>query len=221
MDAKQTEDAFASERRRMLQWDLKGRDITDARVLEVMAKIRREHFVRSEDKSRAYSDGPLSIGLGQTISQPYIVALMTQELRINPDCDVLEIGTGSGYQTAILSVLARRVYTVEKLDALAESARSVLNGLDITNVEYYVGDGSCGWCEQRLFDRIIVTAAVPSIPEPLIEQLVDTGLIVAPVGPQSLQNLLVCEKAGKKLTEKVVCGCRFVRLIGKHGFTGD
>jgi len=221
MDAEQTEDAFAGERRRMLQWNLKGRDITDVNVLAAMAKIRREHFVRPEDKSRAYSDAPLPIGLGQTISQPYIVALMTQELRVNPDCEVLEIGTGSGYQTAILSGLAKKVYTVEKLEPLAESARSVLNKLDIANVEYYVGDGSCGWPEQKLFDRIIVTAAVPNIPEPLVEQLADMGLIVAPVGPQMLQELLVCEKSGSKLTEKVICGCRFVRLIGKYGFAAD
>jgi len=221
MDDKPTEDPFARERQQMIKWDLKGRDITAPKVLAVMAEIRREEFVPSQNKSDAYRDSPLPIGLGQTISQPYIVALMTQELRINPDCEVLEIGTGSGYQTAILSRLARKVYTIEKVDLLAETARSVLTGLGITNVEYYVGDGSCGWFEQKTFDRIIVTASAAKVPEPLIEQLVDGGLIVVPVGSGGVQELLVCEKVGGKIKERVICGCRFVRLLGKYGFGAD
>jgi protein-L-isoaspartate(D-aspartate) O-methyltransferase len=218
MDEKPTQEPFALERQHMLQQDLKGRDITDPKVLEVMAEIRRENFVDPKNRTEAYRDSPLPIGLGQTIAQPYIVALMTQELRIGPDCKVLEIGTGSGYQTAILSRLARKVYTIERLDVLGEAARSVLTGLDISNVEYHVGDGSCGWFEQKTFDRIIVTASVPTVPQPLIEQLGDGGLMVVPVGSGMIQELMVYEKAAGMIREKVVCGCRFVKLIGKYSF---
>ena len=182
MYRRETEDKFAKARERMLRFDLEGRDITDPAVLKVMGEVRREEFVPAPYRSQAYSDGPLPIGLEQTISQPYIVALMTQELRLNPDCEVLEVGTGSGYQTAILSKLAKRVYTIERVDQLAESARAVLGRLDINNVEFYVGDGSCGWPDDRKFDRIIITAAVPKMPEPLVRQLAEGGLMVGPVG---------------------------------------
>ena len=223
MHSREKEDKFAGVRQRMLRWDLKGRDITDPDVLRVMGEIRREEFVPDAYQSQAYADGPLPIGVGQTISQPYIVALMTQELRLNPDCEVLEIGTGSGYQTAVLSKLAKKVYTIERFAELSESAQAVLGRLDIKNVEFYIGDGSCGWPEPRLptsgcFDGIIITAAVPKMPEPLVEQLVEGGLMVGPVGLSGVQELVVCEKRKEKITERVICGCRFVKLLGKYGF---
>ena len=218
MQSEESVDKFAKVRERMLKWDLMGRDIAAPEVLTVMSRIRREEFVPDSYQSQAYDDGPLPIGLGQTISQPYIVALMTQELRVNPDCDVLEIGTGSGYQTAILSKLAKKVYTIERFAELSESAQAVLGRLGVANVEFYVGDGSCGWPEERSFDRIMVTAAVPKLPEPLVGQLAEGGLIVGPVGYAGVQELVVCEKRHDKIVDKVVCDCRFVKLLGKYGF---
>ena len=218
MHSREKEDKFAGVRQRMLRWDLKGRDITDPDVLRVMEEIRREEFVPQAYQSQAYADGPLPIGVGQTISQPYIVALMTQDLRLNPDCEVLEIGTGSGYQTAVLSKLAKKVYTIERFAELSESAQAVLSRLDIKNVEFYIGDGSCGWPEEKYFDRIMITAAVQKVPEPLVEQLAEGGLMIAPVGPAGVQDLVVCEKKAERIIETVICGCRFVKLLGKYGF---
>jgi protein-L-isoaspartate(D-aspartate) O-methyltransferase len=216
------EDDFDYEqaRRRMVERDLRGRDITDPDVLRIVAAMPREEFVSPEQRDRAYFDHPLPIGAGQTISQPYIVALMTQLLRVNPDCDVLEIGTGSGYQTAILARLAGRVYTIERLADLSAAAREVLGKLGVENVEYAVGDGSLGWPANRTFDRIIVTAAVPDFPPPLVTQLAETGVMVAPLGVDAVQELTVVEKRLGKLIERQVSACRFVRLIGEHGFSG-
>jgi protein-L-isoaspartate(D-aspartate) O-methyltransferase len=219
----QNNDKFGAARQKMLRWDLKGRDITDPRVLAVMVEVPREEFIPNSYRSQSYTDGPLPIGMGQTISQPYIVALMTQELRLNRDCEVLEIGTGSGYQTAVLSKLVKKVYTIERFSELAESAQAVLGRLGVSNVEFYVGDGSCGWPASRLpptrcFDRIMITAGVPKIPRPLTKQLADGGLIVAPVGHGGVQELVACEKRAEKLIEKAVCDVRFVKLFGKHGF---
>lgn len=214
---------FSKPKERMLRWDLRGRGIADPRVLAVMTEVPREEFVPTSYRSQAYNDGPLPIGLDQTISQPYIVALMTQELRVDPDCEVLEIGTGSGYQTAVLSKLAKKVYTVERFNDLTESAQKVLDRLGISNVEYYVGDGSCGWPADRLppsgcFDRMMITAALPTIPKPVAEQLADGGLIVAPVGGAGAQELVVCEKKANRFMERVICDVRFVKLIGKYAF---
>ncbi|UCC96405.1 MAG: protein-L-isoaspartate(D-aspartate) O-methyltransferase [Phycisphaerales bacterium] len=224
MQGRENRDKFANARERMLRWDLKGRDITDPRVLTVMAEIPREQFIPRSHRSQAYSDGPLPIGNGQTISQPYIVALMTQELRVNRSCDVLEIGTGSGYQTAVLSKLAQRVFTIERFSELAESAQAVLDGLGLTNVEFCVGDGSCGWPEHRLplagcFDRVIITAAVPAVPEPVAGQLADGGLIVAPVGAGGVQELIVCQKKAGRFSERGICDVRFVKLVGEYGLS--
>ena len=223
MDGRRSKDKFSVTKERMLKWDLKGRDITDPLVLAVMAEVPREEFIPEPHKSQAYSDGPLPIGMDQTISQPYIVALMTQELRVSPECEVLEIGTGSGYQTAVLSKLVKKVYTIERFSELADSARAVLDKLGISNVEFYVGDGSAGWPVTRLpssgcFDRIMITAGVPKIPEPLVEQLADGGLIVAPVGGRSVQGLVSCEKKAGELINRAICDVRFVRLIGRYGF---
>jgi len=165
------EDKFDGMRRRMVEYDLKGKGIYDADVLVVMEQIKREDFVLPDYQPQAYADGPLPIGSGQTISQPYIVALMTQELKVKTDTIVLEVGTGSGYQTAILSRLAKQVYTIERLHHLSEQAQAVLGRLGISNVQFHIGDGSNGWPKQMVFDRIMVTAAVPSVPQPLIEQL--------------------------------------------------
>jgi len=206
-------------RERMLRYDLRGRDITDPDVLRVMGEIPREEFVPMEDRWRAYADGPLPIGEGQTISQPYIVALMTQLLWANPECEVLEVGTGSGYQTAILARLAQRVCTIERFPGLSARAQEVLGRLGIDNVEFRVGDGSCGWPEPHTFGRIIITAAVPDFPAPISAQLAEAGVMVAPIGQTSAQQLTVAEKYCGKLIERSVCGCRFVRLIGECGFS--
>ena len=218
MGSQKSKDRFALARRQMLDYDLIGRGITDAEVLRVMGEIHREEFVPQAYRSQAYADGPLPIGLEQTISQPYIVALMTQELRLDCDCEVLEIGTGSGYQTAILSRLAKKVYTIERLAQLAESAQEILDRLGIKNVEFYIGDGSCGWPEKKTFDRIIVTAAVPEAPQPLVNQLADGGLMVAPVGGAGMQELMGYEKKKGEIIRKLICDVRFVKLVGEFSF---
>ncbi|MGB7581942.1 MAG: protein-L-isoaspartate(D-aspartate) O-methyltransferase [Sedimentisphaerales bacterium] len=209
---------FARERQRMVEHDLKGRGITEAGVLSVMGRLLREEFIPESYESRAYADYPLPIGMGQTISQPYIVALMTQELRLNNFCEVLEIGTGSGYQTAVLAKLTKRVYTIERFAELSAKSQAIIGRLGINNVEFYVGDGSAGWYEKRTFDRIIVTAAVPKVPEQLIDQLGAGGVIVVPVGQGGVQELIVGIKKEGKLIERVVCDVRFVKLVGKCAF---
>jgi protein-L-isoaspartate(D-aspartate) O-methyltransferase len=223
MSEELNKDKYGKAKARMLKRHLRGRDITSESVLKVMEDVPREEFVQESYLHQAYSDGPLPIGMNQTISQPYIVALMTQALFISPDCEVLEIGTGSGYQTAVLSKLAKKVYTVERFAELSESAQAVLGRLGVSNVEFYVGDGSCGWPESRLpksgsFDRIMVTAAVPKIPKPLLKQLADGGFLIAPVGYGGAQELILCEKRQNKLIERVICDVRFVKLLGEHGF---
>ena len=205
-------------RRVMIDNHLKGRDIRDKQVLEAMAGIPRESFVPAKYAAQSYADNPLPIGVGQTISQPYIVALMTQCLKLTGGEEVLEIGTGSGYQTAILGTLAKKVYTIERFNELAESAQSVLANLGFENIEYYIGDGSCGWPQDKQFDRIIVTAAMPQISKPLENQLKEGGLLVAPVGGSSVQELIVAEKKEGQLQQKTICGCRFVKLVGKYGY---
>lgn len=223
MCGQENKDKFDKAKARMLKLDLKGRGITNERVLKAMAEVPREEFVLESYLSQAYADGPLPIGMGQTISQPYIVALMTQELWIDPECEVLEIGTGSGYQTAVLSKLAKKVYTVERFAELSESAQAALDRLGVSNVEFCVSDGSCGWPESRLpksgcFDRIMITAAVPQIPKPLLRQLSYGGFLVGPVGYGGAQELVVCEKRPGMLIERVICDVRFVKLFGEHGF---
>jgi protein-L-isoaspartate(D-aspartate) O-methyltransferase len=209
---------FTSEREWMVEHDLKARGISEAGVLSAMRRVPREEFVPESYLPQAYTDGPLPIGMGQTISQPYIVALMTQELRLNNFCEVLEVGTGSGYQTAVIAKLARRIYTIERFADLSAKAQAVLGRLGIDNVDYYVGDGSAGWPQTRQFDRIIVTAAMPKVPSQLIDQLGAGGIIVAPVGQVGSQELIVGIKKEGELVERSVCDVRFVKLIGKHAF---
>lgn len=218
MHSNGNEDKFVKARWRMLDCDLKGRGITDPGVIKVMSEIRREEFVPAAYQFQAYADGPLPIGMGQTISQPFIVALMTQELRLNSYCEVLEIGTGSGYQTAILSRLAKRVYTIERLGQLSESAQAVLGRLDISNVEFYVGDGSCGWPQEKHFDRIIFTATAPTVPKLLMNQLAEGGVMVGPVGYSVVQELVAWEKKKERILKRTICEVRFVKLFGEYGF---
>jgi protein-L-isoaspartate(D-aspartate) O-methyltransferase len=238
MDYESAQNTLEYQRKKMVEQDLRGRGIGEAGVLSVMGRLPREEFVAEGYKAQAYADGPLPIGMGQTISQPYIVALMTQELRLNNFCEVLEVGTGSGYQTAILAKLSRRVYTIERFEDLSAGAQAVLGRLGIDNVEFYIGDGSCGWPffadasdfaeaapdrpkggpEKRKFDRIIVTAALPDIPQTLMDQLGEGGIIVAPVGETGWQQLIVGVKKEGKLNEQTVCGVRFVKLIGDYAF---
>ena len=214
----ENQDRFSLARRQMVLRDLKGRGILDEAVLKVMGQMPREEFVPEKYQDQAYNDMPLPIGMGQTISQPYIVALMTQLLRLNKDCHVLELGTGSGYQAAVLSKLAGKIYSVERLNQLSEYAQSCLARIGVTNIEFYIGDGSSGWPEAKLFDRIIITAAVPQLPEPVINQLKTGGLLVAPVGDEAVQRLIICEKKPVGTTERSVCDVRFVPLIGQYGF---
>lgn len=213
-------DGFLLARRRMIENQLKGRGIRDERVLEAMEQIKREEFIPDRYKDQAYEDGPVPIGSGQTISQPYIVALMTESLGVEPGDEILEIGTGCGYQTAILAKLGRWVFSVERHAPLSESAQTILARLGIENVSYHIGDGTKGWpdAEPGRFERIIVTAAGKDIPEPLVEQLCEGGTLVAPIGGPSMQELIVGRKINGKLQKQSICSVRFVKLIGDHGY---
>ncbi|MFH1862701.1 MAG: protein-L-isoaspartate(D-aspartate) O-methyltransferase [bacterium] len=206
-------------RQRMVKEQLAARDIHDERVLAVMNRIPRELFVPPEMQDRAYSDSPVQIGAGQTISQPYIVALMTQLLRLKGREQVLEIGTGSGYQTVVLAELCAHVYTVERMPELSHQATEVLRGLGIANVSLSVGDGTQGWAEHAPYDRIIVTAAAPSIPNSLIEQLLEGGVLVIPVGDRFQQDLKVIVKTESELKIRSGGGVVFVPLIGQEGWS--
>jgi protein-L-isoaspartate(D-aspartate) O-methyltransferase len=202
------------------QW--MGRDITDQDVLAAMERVPREEFVLEDDRRQAYADHPLPIGYGQTISQPYIVALMTQLLRLTRQSRVLEVGTGSGYQAAILAELCAEVYTVEIIPALANQARERLRRLHYNNVHVKHGDGYYGWPEHAPYDAIIVTAAAEHIPPPLIEQLKDGGRLVIPIGPVGdYQNLYLVQKAGEKTITERVTGVVFVPLTGGHSGKGE
>lgn len=194
-----------------------GREITDKDVIAVLERVPRHEFVPAQFVSQAYDDRPLPIGYGQTISQPYIVALMTQLLQLKTGDKVLEIGTGSGYQAAILAELCHRVYSVEIIRALAEKAREVLSRLQYHNVEVRIGDGYYGWPEHAPYDAIIVTAAAEEVPGPLVEQLKDGGRMVIPIGPAGgYQSLLLIEKQGNQAQSRHITGVLFVPLTGKH-----
>jgi len=209
---KSTEGTFASSAAAMVEKQLRPRGIDDPRVLGVMAKVPREKFVAKELEKSAYEDRPLPIGFEQTISQPYIVAFMTQALKPKPTDRVLEIGTGSGYQAAILGELVAEVYTIEIVRPLAQRAATVLNALGYKNVLVKGGDGYLGWPEHAPFDSIIVTAAPDHVPQPLIEQLKDGGRMVIPVGKTFAQQLKVLEKRGGAVKETAVIPVKFVPL---------
>jgi len=210
-------------RESMVKKQLEARFIGDQRVLEAMRTIPRHLFVSEELWDSAYRDGPLPIGHDQTISQPYIVAFMTQALQL-PEKEgsvVLEIGTGSGYQAAILSQVAGKVYTVERIESLAERARRCLQTLDIDNVEVKVYDGGYGWPEHGPYDGIIVTAAAPEIPVPLKDQLKDRANLIVPVGPKGHQDLLCLQRDGERIVRRQLAPVAFVPLRGEHGWQTD
>jgi protein-L-isoaspartate(D-aspartate) O-methyltransferase len=204
---------FASERQRMVEQQLKTRGIKDERVLAAMAKVPREEFVPQDSRAASYDDGPLPIGYDQTISQPYIVAFMTEQLRPQPSDRVLEVGTGSGYQAAILADLVADVYTIEIVEPLAKNAEATLPRLGYKNIHMKVGDGYQGWPEQAPFDAIIVTCAPDKVPQPLIDQLKDGGRMVIPVGERFAQQLYLLEKKNGQLKESVSLPVRFVPMM--------
>lgn len=205
------------EGRRRLLASLRN-SISDAAVLRAMERVPREHFVLPEHRDVAYEDIPLPIGAGQTISQPFIVALMTEALRLTGTEKVLEIGTGSGYQAAILGRLAAKVVTVERFPDLAEKAAETLRELGITNVDVHLARESLGWPQDAPYDAIIVTAAAPRVPQRLLDQLKDGGRIVIPVGTRWDQELVVVTKSGDCITRASLGGCRFVPLIGSEAW---
>jgi protein-L-isoaspartate(D-aspartate) O-methyltransferase len=212
------EESFQRKRMEMVDRQIEARGVRDPRVLEAMRTIPRHRFVPEAYRNAAYEDRPLPIGEGQTISQPYIVAVMTELLRPRATDKVLEIGTGSGYQAALLSRLVARVITLERLPEIAEQARKNLEAVGITNVEVRVSNGTLGWPEQAPYDAILITASTPDIPPPLIEQLAEGGRLVAPVGGQGYQELIKVEKQQGKVERTYHGGVVFVPLIGRYGW---
>ena len=210
-------DPYALARQRMVAEQIAGpgRDITNARVLAVMGRVPRHEFVPERLRPDAYRDQPLPIGHGQTISQPYIVAFMTERLEPNPTDRVLEIGTGSGYQAAVLAGLVAEVYTIEIISDLAQRATADLKRLGCTNVHVRAGDGYQGWAEAAPFDGIIVTCAPERVPQPLIQQLKDGGRVIVPVGPAWNQDLVLLRKRGSKLEQQAVLPVSFVPMTGE------
>jgi protein-L-isoaspartate(D-aspartate) O-methyltransferase len=212
------EDAFAVQRAEMIEKQLRRRGVHDSGVLSAMAAVRREEFVPKEFRERAYEDAPLPIGEGQTISQPYIVAAMTAALHLTGNERVLEIGTGCGYQAAILSHLAKIVFSIESRSELASAAAMRLERLGYANVHVHCGDGTLGLPELAPFDAILVAAAAPAVPEPLRSQLAEGGRLILPVGDAENQELLHIERHGNSFETRTLEACRFVPLIGYHGW---
>jgi protein-L-isoaspartate(D-aspartate) O-methyltransferase len=209
---------FKKERLAMVEDQLRRRGIHDQRVLEAMAKIPRHSFVSPEYQAAAYEDRPLAIGEGQTISQPYMVAVMTQSLELTGGERVLEIGTGSGYQTATLAELAKTIFTVERIQVLIQRAQKVLQNLGYENIFFLHGDGTKGWPENSPFEGIIVTAGAPEVPQMLTSQLADGGRLVIPVGPRYTQTLYKVTRKGNRFMEEDITGCVFVPLLGDFGW---
>lgn len=214
-------DVFRHRARRMVESQLRARGILDERLLDAMGRVHRHAFIPPASAEEAYEDRPVPIAEGQTISQPYIVAAMLQALKLQPDDKVLEIGTGSGYQTALLAELVATVYSVERFPSLAERARHTLEQLGYANVRISVGDGTEGLPAHAPFDAIVVSAAAPRIPEPLTAQLAEGGRMVLPVGTRAAQELLLVRKLHQHLVTSVIEGCRFVPLVGAHGFAAE
>ena len=214
-------DEYTDARVAMVEQQLRRRGIKDPQVLAAMEKVPRHLFLPNPTDAGAYGDYPLPIGDGQTISQPYMVAIMTEALRLSADHSVLEIGTGSGYQAALLAELARHIYTVERIAHLADRARERLSDLGYSNITVVVGDGSLGHPEAAPYDRIIVTAGCPDIADPWVEQLAEDGIIVAPTGDRWGQTLTRVIKHGNDLERENLGGCVFVPLIGERGWQMD
>jgi protein-L-isoaspartate(D-aspartate) O-methyltransferase len=208
----------ADERSRMVEYQIAARGIHDKHVLSAMKEIPRHLFVPPPYDKSAYEDCPLPIGNGQTISQPYIVALMTELLALQPTDNVLEIGTGCGYQVAVLATLVRKVTSIERIPEVARLAKANLAAIGIKNVDVIVGDGTLGYPQNAPYEGIIITAATPSVPRPLIEQLAERGRLIAPVGGRDIQELIRIIKKGGSLTEEHHGGVRFVPLIGECGW---
>lgn len=202
----------------MVEQQLRRRGIRAPRVLQAMLTVAREAFVPAKLRGSAYDDRALPIGHGQTISQPYIVAFMTEQLLLDPPHTVLEIGTGTGYQTAIVARLAKRVHTVERIEALQKEAAANLQRLQLDNVTLHLGDGSLGFPESAPYDRILATAAAPKVPPALLEQLADGGVLVMPVGEHTEQTIVRVVRRGSSTTETPMLACRFVKLIGREGW---
>jgi protein-L-isoaspartate(D-aspartate) O-methyltransferase len=211
-------DGREKERLRMVETQIAARGVRDERVLSAMREVPRHLFVPESYQTEAYNDSPLPIGKGQTISQPYIVAVMTELLRLMPTDKVLEIGSGSGYQAAILGKLAQTVVTVERIPEVAEIARANLARVGITNVTMATGNGTIGYPEGAPFDGILITAATPSVPAPLIDQMSEGGRLVAPVGSRDLQELVRLTRQGERITRELFGGVVFVPLLGEHGW---
>jgi protein-L-isoaspartate(D-aspartate) O-methyltransferase len=212
---------FPKARLKMVEEQIISRGIQDPRVIAAMKKIPRHVFVEEALQSQAYSDHPLPIGEKQTISQPYMVALMTEALQLTGKEKVLEIGAGSGYQTAILAELAEKVYSIERIRSLAIKARQLLYELGYFNVEIKVFDGTYGWSEESPFEAIMVTAGAPDVPKPLLDQLTMGGRLVIPVGDAFVQDLIRITRTAEGVKKEDLGGCRFVKLVGKYGWNGE
>ena len=210
--------SYAGQRRKMVEEQLVERGIKDLGVLEAMSRVPRHLFAQESLRHRAYGDYPLPIGENQTLSQPYIVASMTAALSLKGEERVLEIGTGSGYQTAVVAELARQVFTIERLNNLSRKAQKILEGLNYMNIVFKMFDGTYGWPDQALFDAILVTASAKEIPESLIKQLGEGGRLVAPTGDADEQKLVVLTKNGSRVSRRELGACKFVPLIGKYGW---
>jgi protein-L-isoaspartate(D-aspartate) O-methyltransferase len=211
-------DEFFLMRTRMVAEQLAGRGIHDPRVLTVMGSVLRQYFIPADDFVWAYADGPLPIGYGQTISQPYIVALMTELLAPQPTDRVLEVGGGCGYQAAVLGALAKEVHTVELIPELAHQAGKTLSDLGYTHIHVHAGDGSLGWPETAPYNRILVAAAAPHVPQPLLDQLAEDGQLVIPVGSRKVQHLEVWKRIGKEFNCRLSLEVCFVPLRGQFGW---
>jgi len=211
--------SYAGQRRKMVEEQLVERGVKDLRLLEAMSRVPRHLFAQDSLQHRAYGDTPLPIGENQTLSQPYIVGAMTEALELKGEERVLEIGTGSGYQTAIIAELARQVFTIERLNNLSRKAQKILEGLNYMNIVFKMFDGTYGWPDQAPFDAILITASAREIPESLIKQLGDGGRLVAPIGETDKQKLVVLTKKGDRVSRKNLGDCKFVPLIGKYGWS--
>jgi protein-L-isoaspartate(D-aspartate) O-methyltransferase len=212
-------DDYTSQRLQMVSGQIESRGIRDVRVLDAMRRVPRHEFVAPEHHSAAYDDHPLPIGHEQTISQPYIVAYMTELLQLQGDETVLEVGTGSGYQAAVLSLLARQVHTIERYAALADNARQVCERLGYENVHVHVGDGSLGLLEFAPYQAILVAAAAPQVPQPLLDQLADGGRLILPTGQYGHQTLELWQRRGESFHHRAALSVAFVPLVGEWGFT--
>jgi protein-L-isoaspartate(D-aspartate) O-methyltransferase len=218
VEREREESRYGRERERMVDEQVAARGISDPRVLVAMRRVPRHRFVQEALRDRAYGDHPLPIGEEQTISQPFIVGLMTALLELTGREKVLEIGTGSGYQTAVLAELVRRVCSIERLPRLAERARATLEALGHDNVWVRIGSGTLGWPDEAPFDRIIVTAGGPGVPPPLVQQLAEGGRMVLPVGTPENQTLTIVEKVGAEVRKRTHSECKFVKLVGKYAW---